>query len=372
MNPRITQADIAKKAGVHSTTVSLALRNHPSLPIETRQRIQALAESIGYRPDPNLRSLMAYRRSMAGGKKHVSTLAYVTNWHSKFGWKPWPAHAQFYEGACRRAPQMGYQLEHFWLGEPGLGDQRLSDILIARGISGAIIASFWPGFDRPLQLDWSRLGAVKIDFSPRDPKLHNITNDQSAIVRLAMHHAREAGYRRIGFVLPKKFDEFVNLAWSAGFLADQQKSELSDRVPILSYATPLDSSTEPYSGDLVPRRVLEDWLKKHKPEVLISWGPFLLPRLLELGYSIPGDFAYVDVFLEDLTGSTAGVRQNCQRVGECAVEVIADQIEHNYLGIPQVSMTTLVEGTWVDGATMPLRTKPTATPASRSFSRKAG
>ncbi|MBK9990951.1 MAG: LacI family DNA-binding transcriptional regulator [Verrucomicrobia bacterium] len=355
MNPRITQADVAKEAGVHSTTVSLALRNHPSLPIETRQRIQALAEKIGYRPDPDLRSLMSYRRSMSGEKKHPSTLAYVTNWHSKMGWKQWPAHAQFYEGAGKRAPQLGYQLEHFWLGEPGLSDQRLGDILVARGIQGAIIASYSPDFDRPLQLDWTRLSAVKIGFFPSKPKLHTITNDQSAIIRLAMRRAKEAGYRRIGFVLPQEFDEFVDLAWSAGFLAEQQKAAPDDRIPILRYPTPIASSAAPYCGDLVPRRTLEDWLQAYKPEVLISWGPFLLPRLRELGLSVPSDIAYADVFLEDTNDSLAGVHQNCQRVGACAVEAIADQIEHHVVGIQTVSKTTLIEGTWIDGASLPRR-----------------
>ena len=37
---RVTLSDIAKKAGVHVTTVSLAMRNHPRLPETTRQRIQ--------------------------------------------------------------------------------------------------------------------------------------------------------------------------------------------------------------------------------------------------------------------------------------------------------------------------------------------
>ena len=44
--PRVVLADIAKKAGVHVTTVSLALRNSPRLPEATRTRIRALAESI--------------------------------------------------------------------------------------------------------------------------------------------------------------------------------------------------------------------------------------------------------------------------------------------------------------------------------------
>ena len=59
---RVTLADIAKRADVHVTTVSLAMRNHPRLPEETRKRIQALAEEMGYRPDPMMRALVACSR----------------------------------------------------------------------------------------------------------------------------------------------------------------------------------------------------------------------------------------------------------------------------------------------------------------------
>src|SRR5215216_2735722 len=44
---RVTLSDIATHAKVHVTTVSLALRNHPRLPTETRERIQALAKKMG-------------------------------------------------------------------------------------------------------------------------------------------------------------------------------------------------------------------------------------------------------------------------------------------------------------------------------------
>ena len=52
--PRCTIKDIAAKAGVAVSTVSYALRNHPSIPPETCQRIQAVGEKLGYRPDPFL------------------------------------------------------------------------------------------------------------------------------------------------------------------------------------------------------------------------------------------------------------------------------------------------------------------------------
>ncbi len=67
--PRITQKHIAEAAGVSKSAVSLALRNHPSLPRATRERIRRLADRMGYYPDPALSALMGYRHGHRTLKK---------------------------------------------------------------------------------------------------------------------------------------------------------------------------------------------------------------------------------------------------------------------------------------------------------------
>src|SRR5262245_33711444 len=116
---RTTLADIAKKGGVHATTVSLALRNHPRIPEQTRQRLQALAKQMEYAPDPHLRALVAYRSNLAA-HRHPPTLAYLTNWNTPWGWKKVTGHSQFFSGAQAKARELGFKLEHFWLCEDGM------------------------------------------------------------------------------------------------------------------------------------------------------------------------------------------------------------------------------------------------------------
>ena len=60
--PRPTVKLIAAKAGLSGAAVSLALRDHPSIPPATRARIKRLADQLGYRVDPNVSRLMAYLR----------------------------------------------------------------------------------------------------------------------------------------------------------------------------------------------------------------------------------------------------------------------------------------------------------------------
>ena len=45
---------IATQAGVSQATVSLCLANHPRIPSETREKIQAVALSLGYQPNPDV------------------------------------------------------------------------------------------------------------------------------------------------------------------------------------------------------------------------------------------------------------------------------------------------------------------------------
>jgi DNA-binding LacI/PurR family transcriptional regulator len=40
MNDRVTMREVARRAGVHVTTVSLALRNNIKLPLATRERLR--------------------------------------------------------------------------------------------------------------------------------------------------------------------------------------------------------------------------------------------------------------------------------------------------------------------------------------------
>jgi LacI family transcriptional regulator len=356
MNDRVTMAVVARQAGVHPTTVSLALRNHPSLPLATRIKLQALAARMGYQRDPALSALVAYRRN-SHPVRNKPQLAYITGWDTRWGWKEHPAHLAFFDGAGSKAAELGYQLEHFWLDEPGLTHRRMSQILHTRGITGLVVASQRPGHDAPLDFEWSKFSAVKIDFFPRQQLLHCVTNDQRASVSMAVQRARAAGYRRIGFVMPHWWDEFVNLAWSAGFLAEQQAVPSGDKIPILYFSNRFRSDRLLTAGPdyLVPRDSLEKWIRKYRPEVILSYSPFVKSRLDELGVSIPREIAFVEIFLEKPDGRLAGIHQNCSRVGELAIEILAGQLHQNFCGTPSIPTTTLVEGTWFDGKSLPAR-----------------
>ena len=63
---RVSSLDVAEAAGVSRTTVSFVLNNRPnvSIPEETRRRVWAAAEDLGYTPSPEGRALRSGRSSV--------------------------------------------------------------------------------------------------------------------------------------------------------------------------------------------------------------------------------------------------------------------------------------------------------------------
>jgi LacI family transcriptional regulator len=100
---------------------------------------------------------------------------------------------------------------------------------------------------------------------------------------------------------------------------------------------------------------LKAWLRQYRPDALLSRHKFVKSSLDQLGQAIPQNIAFADIFLEDTNGRLAGARQNCVRVGEVAVELLAGQMHQHVQGVPQIPTATFIEGTWFDGRTLPRR-----------------
>ncbi|HEY8967080.1 MAG TPA: helix-turn-helix domain-containing protein, partial [Candidatus Methylacidiphilales bacterium] len=99
---------MAEKAGVHRATVSLVLKNHPSIPEATRQKVLAAAKEMGYERDPMLSVLAAYRNGLAHHAMH-GELA----WLAFHDWGRAPIYDEYFAGARNRAKECGYILEKF-------------------------------------------------------------------------------------------------------------------------------------------------------------------------------------------------------------------------------------------------------------------
>jgi len=342
MPDKATLEDVAKQAGVHRTTVSLALRDHPRIPPETRDRVKAISARLGYRINPLVAALMQSRR-LGREVKHV-TLAYVTNYPTRYGWKP--VHhdrPDFFPGAVSRARELGYKLEDFWLAEPGMTSGRFCEILAARNIHGLIIGRLPPG-QSSLALDWKRVACVSLGMTLRSPVLHHVTENHFDTVWQGMQQCLNRGYRRVGFVFSEANDSpHVGDRWLGAFLRQQLAFPAKDRVAPCPQI-PADAE------------VFARWFKRQRPDALIATHARpVLGWLKQMGVRVPRDVGIID--LEDHPQQdSAGMHYDPTNVGALAVEMLVGLLHRNETGVPDTNQhEVLLTGEWREGRTLPSR-----------------
>lgn len=342
--PRVTMQAVARAAGVHQTTVSLALRNNPRLPEKTRRRIQKIADRLGYRPDPMLAALSHYRF----GRREVkapTTLAFLLNFRDQAELKASHPHWLFLEGARRQAERIGYQLEVFYVGHKATGaGQRIEAVLKARGIVGVILAAFG---DRMIkfEMDWDAFSLVRIESQQIEGALHTVSSHQMEITREAVRRLHHLGYRRIGLAVGEREEIYLRNAFTAGYYVEVSlHADVRHLPPLL---LPVDAGT----SDIAP--LLTAWIEAHEIDVIVSNWPEVPEALRGVDWRIPHDIVVASLDLEPDRGVNAGVRQNHRIVGERAVEQLAILMRTNQCGPGRPRNSTFIEGDWVDGSDVP-------------------
>lgn len=337
LRKRVTLQDIAREAGVHHTTVSLALRNRPQLPRATRERIQEIARRMGWKPDPVLSALRNYRHSRHPGANGFS-LAFVTAFETADFWRAIPAYARRYAGAEKRAAQLGYRLEHFWFDRKRMNGSRASQILRTRNVAGLIIAPI--KLMSALDLDWSHFACVSLTFSLQAADMHVVCNNHLDTVRLAYARLRAAGCRRIGLVMEKISDNRVLRVWSSGALGEDALVPPARRIPL-------------HIPDQLTRTGVLRWFKRHRPDGIVTISPheMILDWIKGTGAQVPGDVCFANLDCPEPASKISGVHQDPEVIGMTSVDVLAGLIQRNDLGLPDHPQSILIRGSWIDGQT---------------------
>jgi len=338
MHP-VTQAELANALGVSQATISMALQGLPGVSGSLRRRIETMARKLGYHPNAGAR-LLSYVRHSQGTRPVQAELAWLNVWPDPAKLRTYPEFDLYWRGAFDQAMQLGYRLEEFSLSQLG-SVKRVEKALQARGIEGILLPPFgetrvdWSNFH------WNQFCAVRMSRTILDPPFHLVTADQSANTMLAVQKMRVLGYERIGFMNMIEHDPLPRLRYFLyGFLASQFDLLHHEQVSIF----------DPPGGKAL--KGFESWMKKERPNALLVDG--VATNLIEqAGYRIPQD---IGVALTSVQGGghTAGILQNPKEIGRVAVSLLTSLIRDNERGIPSRMRQVLIEGEWMDGATLPM------------------
>ncbi|RRJ95616.1 LacI family transcriptional regulator [Opitutaceae bacterium TAV4] len=340
---RVRQRDIAEAAGVHRTTVCLALKNHPGIPEETRERIVRLAEEMGYTPDPMLAALASYRTSKRPAAFH-GMLGWLVNSSGGYVWNSFPHYQDYFDGACERARRCGYALEVFDLNGEGMSPNRVVAILRARNIDGLLLCP-QPEPEMSMDFPWEQFSSVTFGYTLARPRMHMVSSTHHRNMVRAMRELRRRGYARIGFVFSETHDSRTDRNFWAGYLAEALGYEL--RLPAMP---PFMESFR--TAGMGGERRFRAWLRKHQPDAIVTGEFMAFERLEEMGWRVPGELGVVCPTLPSRDTRLAGVVEDSRHIGAVAVDALVAAVQRGERGGPEQPQRILVEGLWHEGVSL--------------------
>lgn len=339
----VTMKDVAQAAKLSTAAVSLALRGHESIPPATRERVQQVADSLGYRKNPLLMALTTRRTTVAGPRR--GRLAFLSNEVSEEVFLRQAHLRGFLEGARKQAKELGFELELVLAdaGDALAVGRRLEEL----GCLGCIVGALQPAGPQPM-VDWTRYAAVKIDSQHCEPEVCLVTNDNLHAVRLAYARLRELGYQRVGLATGSADELATSGQFLAGSLIEAAESGQEEpELPVLHFS--------PNSSFESQAQQLGSWVEAHGIEAVVSNWSGLPERLRLVGLRVPEDVAVAGLCLDVTEGELAGVKQQHALVGELAVDALVAKLDGRGSGADGGTRSIYVKGVWSYGRTAPFR-----------------
>lgn len=283
---RVSQADVAKEAGVSPGVVSAIVndKSYGSIRISdaTKDRVLAVVERLGYVPDP-------VARRMAGGRNH---LIGVFTWEPMFPTRRQSYYHEFLVGIEEAAEALDQNLllavgsrqqQRRVLFAGGVNGLRMADgglLLGAREESAEISRLVKEGYPF-VMIGERRFEAIEPSYVAAD-----YVSGTAAVVR----HAHRLGHRRIAMV--KTHDELIP-GRVAGFLDERRRLHLSAATsPLIDLALTVPPESQEVRGARAARAVVASGATA----VLLQagdWWPSFCTEVARLGREIPDDLSVI-------------------------------------------------------------------------------
>jgi DNA-binding LacI/PurR family transcriptional regulator len=324
--PRATHRTIAKEAGVSGVTVSLALRNHPSIPESTRARIRKIADAQGYRPDPNVSKLMHHLR--VRNRKNLSSNLVALRQRPEDSSH---YHTRVLAGVQEGAKSLGFTLEVMDLKPPLLTRGTLGRVLRSRGVEGLILLPMKP-VDLSDLLNWSDYSVVATSHSLLGPRVHTVVPNQFSNMLRLCEKLSAANENQIGIVLTTELDQRVNHRFVAAYLWHTMARGGKMIPPLL------------VKNDALTRDTLLEWIEQHDPKVVVTFRHVTESVIASLPASVRQRIKWACTGINAGAGNQWGISENPEEVGRSAVDVLAGMIQRGDRGIPVAARCTEIEG----------------------------
>jgi alanine racemase len=287
---RVTIADVAEAAGVSKTAVSFAFNNPGRLAADTATRIIAIADSLGYRPDPVARMLTQRRTGTIGIVTPQALASIFSN----------PFFGMFSAGVAAVAEDAGYGL-HFI--SPLHGS--LSRAIARATVDGVVAIGLAADHPEIAEIRRAGLPMTTVDSDPFD-KLPSVDVDDEGGAHAAAEHVATLGHRDVLIIAieraehaPKGAEDTVSRRLR-GYRSALAAVDIAvpDEAVLVSPAT--------YAGGVAA--IAQAWGTGRRPTAILAMSDAIaigaIRGLRDRGLSIPADVSVVgfdDIELAETT-----------------------------------------------------------------------
>lgn len=339
---RPTLRSLAREAGVSAMTVSLALRNQPTIPVRTRQRIQALARARGYQQDPTIAKLMQHLRAPNRGHSRANICGLIdASWTDTHRTHPFAA--RIHVGLQRQAEALGFSFDRLPV-HVGGSRPRLRTQLRTRGIEGIVLLPMPDQTNLTDLLDWREFSVVAVSTSIVAPQFHRVTPHHYDNLLRACRQLTADGFQRIGLAISQRWNERVRYRWT-GAIAWQNAFGGTSPIP------PFLGTT---AGPVLDDPAFIGWVRRHRPDAILVEA--IDPGLLADALARSGlRRRPVVVSMDWAPGDPGpGIDQQPEAIGSVAMRILSGMIFRGERGLPDHPLSIAVEGNWIPaGGTLP-------------------
>jgi DNA-binding LacI/PurR family transcriptional regulator len=180
---RVTIRDVAKYVGVSHQTISRVINNSERVSPETREKVQAAIEELGYRPN-------AIARSMALGR--TSLLACIAPNLTDYTF------ANIVEGAEAQARELGYFLISASAKNPADFSDAIEQLVASKRVTGLLVIN--PYIDTRYKLLPDSFPMVFVGSNSRERKISSVALDDYKTAYEATHYLIEQGHRNVAMI----------------------------------------------------------------------------------------------------------------------------------------------------------------------------
>lgn len=313
--------DIARALGVSVITVSKVMRDQPDVAAETRKRVLAKAQELGYRPNLTARSLVTGRSCQVG--VIVPTLLH-------------PFFAEVLEGLSAAMKQAGYAVMISSSMEDPAVEEDAIEQLLGHRMDGLIVASCNSSPAKFKQLKEQGIPFVLIDRFFPGFRTDFVGVDDRSVGRIATEHLIEMGCRRIAHIRGLPFTTGVGRF--EGYRQALEKHRMKFDPELVSPYMNVDGRD--WQEGLLAMRAL---IARNPPDGVFCYNdPMAIAAIdvaLEAGMRIPEDIAFIGCdnlhYDGSLRAPLSSVDHHSSQIGERAAKMLIRRLKDKAATTPR-------------------------------------